>query len=241
MELEGLLEHRQSLNLRALGTDAPSLRIQVYNLNRDGAFVLFNTHSCSLDPAPFIVPRAPGQRVVSTNANAILATAGRGDGEPEPPDFDLTALYKGQTEASDITRPLLKPILPTWPVITNHPTSLREDPFLAINYRHGFYVDVREKLVPIWNSDVYGAVQAARIAGDPNIPAVIDKPQALQIPERPSWGAGGDIGVDNQDAISQFVTEDAYIRRGLATSGTVTFGGVRIGPAGSIPDREKGQ
>jgi len=46
--------------------------------------------------------------------------------------------------------------------------------------------------------------------------------------------SGINIGVDNSSPIQRFVTEDAYIRTGIGTTGVVNYGSVQIGPQGSI-------
>jgi hypothetical protein len=40
----------------------------------------------------------------------------------------------------------------------------------------------------------------------------------------------------DQAPMLRFVTEDAYIRQGIGTTGVVTFGEKQIGPSGAIRD-----
>ena len=41
------------------------------------------------------------------------------------------------------------------------------------------------------------------------------------------------VGVMNTAPIERFVTEDAYIKKGIGTTGTVLFDGIEIGAAGN--------
>lgn len=229
---------RTQLRMRAFNTEGTPLRVGIFYEHNFG-FVLYNTHTVGdQEPVPYVSQE--GKRYVYTNASTSLATAGR-DGQTTL-DLALTALYEGATKEARVFRKLLDPIVPLWPVQPFQPMAAREDPFLAHNSQHAFYVTAQEKLVPLWDQLSYGAMQTARLADSIEIPPVVDKPQELRIAAPPSSaGLGIDVAVADPEAISRFVTEDAYIRHGLGTSVPVTFGGIPIGPSGSIPDRESDQ
>lgn len=42
-------------------------------------------------------------------------------------------------------------------------------------------------------------------------------------------------GIIDPNPISQFVTQDAYIRQGIATNAVVSYGDQQIGPFGALP------
>jgi hypothetical protein len=57
---------------------------------------------------------------------------------------------------------------------------------------------------------------------------------ARRVPGSDAEGSPAAFGTVDPAAMRRFVTEDAYIRRGIGTSGTVRFGEVEIGPAGGL-------
>jgi hypothetical protein len=135
------------------------------------------------------------------------------------------------------TRVVLLPDTPVSVVTPHHPMPKPfEAPFLMHDRRHAFFVSSTTELT--WVPDLldFG------VAYDPG-PKVQEIPP-LVIPEvqfeaKPKfWGDGGPIGPDpgviDPIGIQAFVTQDAYITHGLATSAAVTYGDVQIGPAGAF-------
>jgi Neuraminidase-like domain/ABC toxin N-terminal region len=99
--------------------------------------------------------------------------------------------------------------------------------------RHVFYVTTAERMVtvPQWN-DFGIVVTPPKMT--PDIPPLVLQPVDVipdligPVSKQPGFGA-----VD-PSPIDRFVTEDAYIRQGIGTSGTVRFGDKEIGPSGSV-------
>ena len=45
-----------------------------------------------------------------------------------------------------------------------------------------------------------------------------------------------DPGIVDPGPMQRYITEDAYIHRGIGSTGAVTYGEKQIGPAGAIPN-----
>ena len=137
----------------------------------------------------------------------------------------------------------------TWPIVQNpvddrvivplHPMQDAWDaPFFYEDSRHVFFVTTTEAQVPIDGFDKYGVHVPPGVAGVTRIPPPVFKVDPkVQLKPR-SWGNGGpvslDAGVIDPGPMERFVTEDAYIRRGIGTTAVVRYGDRQIGPAGAI-------
>ena len=69
------------------------------------------------------------------------------------------------------------------------------------------------------------------------IPPLVLQPVAAKLKPK-FWGDGGpigpDLGVIDPAPMQRFVTEDAYIRQGIGTTGSVMYGDKQIGPSGAL-------
>jgi hypothetical protein len=114
-----------------------------------------------------------------------------------------------------------------------------EPPFFYADSQHVFLV--RSKLEPflIFNATNFGVLvkpSVTQVLGVP--PLVVDIDPRIEIVSKFPDGVGPigpDPAVINPDPIRRFVSDDAFISRGIGTSGSVTFGDREIGPAGAIP------
>jgi hypothetical protein len=114
-----------------------------------------------------------------------------------------------------------------------------DTPFFFEDRRHVFYVTTSEQAVYIRDfvdfgisvNEQYRAVKMSGLVFRDDVPAT--KP-------RPSIGPG-DPGVVDSQSIGRFVTEDAFISRGLASSRNITYGNVEIGPAGAVSNIQAGR
>jgi hypothetical protein len=112
-----------------------------------------------------------------------------------------------------------------------------EAPFLFEDSRHLFFVTSEEQQVWIRDPLGYGAVVNPGLTEVLEIPPLVLQPPA-PVKLRPQlWGdsgaIGADLGVTDSTPMRQFVTEDAYIRRGIGATGDVLYGSRQIGPAGA--------
>ena len=111
-----------------------------------------------------------------------------------------------------------------------------DSPFFYEDGRHVFYVTTSERLVKVPHWSDFGVVlKTPKPTVD--IPPLVLKPVESTpdlvgpIIKQPGFGA-----ID-PSPIERYVTEDAYINRGIGSSGTVRFGDKEIGPAGSRMNR----
>ena len=115
-------------------------------------------------------------------------------------------------------------------------------PFFVSDARHAFYVTTTEQQVHIFDHFDYGVSINPVLVDIAKMPPLV----LAEIPQkvRPKFpGDGGPIGPDprviDPAPMRQFISEDAYIQRGIAALDTVTFGGAQIGPAGAIKPQAK--
>jgi hypothetical protein len=207
-------------SLRAFTTPDAPLRIQVEVWNRiPGEFVLYNTHG-QPDQPPFASAAFNGRRTVTYSDNRDRGGASV-----------LVVGYLGIPPAQDVYRTTLRPDPRVRVVETRQPTAARNDPFFVADSQNAFYVVPRDEYLPIFDTPVYG-LHLSKLPAFLTIPPVVVKTPELAIPPRPPWTEG--TGLADSTSVELFVTQDAYIRQGLGTTGTITFHGKAIGPAGPI-------
>jgi hypothetical protein len=218
--------------------------VQLAPLDEDGAvrillggnvlssFLLHNTHSAPLrnEDAAFDVIAffksytGRATRSMSTSGDALTLSYNTSWSLLQPPDIShdvLTRVLAGDR--------------------TTEPRHYVEDwwdaPFFYEDARHVFYVTTTAQPA-VWVSDYtkYGAVKDWDLAAEIS-PLVTQAGKKSELKPKP-WGDGGPIGpnwgVVDPAPMRQFITEDAYIRRGLGTAGRISFGDRQIGPAGAI-------
>jgi hypothetical protein len=109
-------------------------------------------------------------------------------------------------------------------------------PFFMEDRRNIFYVTTQQQPSLIWDFLGYGIAVNPGISQASAIPPLVVQ-SGLLIPPK-FWGDGGPIGPDpgiiDPAPIQRFVTEDAYIRQGIGTTGSVIYGERQIGPSGAI-------
>lgn len=200
------------------------LRISVMNGNSSGAFLLYNTHTLPDLQAIRGYPLSMQERTFATDGT------------------DFEGLYTQHIPAqNDQTLP--RTILqnsPFFSVVTPlQPVSSQWDmPFFFADQRNVFYVTTKEQ--PVWVQDDpgIGVVYDPGVSTTVNVPPLVLQAEA-QVPPR-YWGDGGPIGPDpgpdvaKINPVRQFISEDAYISRGLGTTKTVQFDGMKFGPSGAL-------
>jgi hypothetical protein len=109
-------------------------------------------------------------------------------------------------------------------------------PFFFEDSRNVFLVTTEEEQVRIYDHPGYGVANNPVTRFDVSIPPLVFVPDPYRGPK--PWGAGGpvrpDPGFIDPAPIQRFVTEDAYIKRGIGNPGSVMYGNKQIGPSGPI-------
>jgi hypothetical protein len=195
-----------------------------------GTFYLFNTHSLpsrKLDAGQMISVFTLGSyRYMDTSGGNLVITYSDGFIHLIPTDKKRSVLVNGLDDHTVEPRHgLQKP----W-----------DAPFFYEDGRHAFFVTTKQEQKLVFNYPDYG------LAVTPNVnPAVKFPPLVLKRDPRLEVGpkflgdgepVGPDPGVMNIAPMQMFVTEDAYIRRGIGSTGSVTYGEKQIGPSGAIPN-----
>ena len=206
------------------------LRISVMNGNARGAFLLYNTHTLPDQYASRDTPLSMEERSFATD----------GDFEglyiqhiPAQPDQTLTRIILQNAPFFSLVSPL-------------HPVSNQWDmPFFFADQRNVFYVTTTEQSVWVPDDTGIGVVYDPGVWATVNVPPLVLQAEA-QVPPR-YWGDGGPIGPDPAPDVTkinfvrQFVSEDAYISRGLGTTMTVQFNGTTFGPSGAATKANQGE
>ncbi len=113
-----------------------------------------------------------------------------------------------------------------------------EAPFFFLDSGHVFFVTTKEEQVWIPEYTGYTIEIKPYIGIVEKLPDLVLKTDPRKEVEPKFWGDGGPIGPDpgviDPAPMERFVTEDAYIRQGIGTTGSVLYGDKQIGPSGVI-------
>jgi hypothetical protein len=204
---------RTKYNLAALFWTNGALRIIVSNATGFAAsFFLYNAFS-----APEL---RQGKKEVHFSPKRSLNTA-------------TAALNVGYTNPG-VTNKVVENSIDDRAVQPNHAYDGNpwEAPFFYQDARHAFYVTTSEELVWIRQWNDFG-IYVAPSQTVPVLPSLVLEPAKI-IPDpagpiiKQPW-----FGAVDPSPVERYVTEDAYIHRGIGTSGTVNYGGTEIGLTGS--------
>ena len=206
------------LKVRKDWQDPEALRVFVGN---GTSFLLYNTHSLPVvDDAPdFGALPQEELRVLLTQAYDTLLIGYHKKGAAQPSHLHHVLKNK-------ITDHTIEP---------NHHDLLDRwtTPFFYWDSRHVFYVTTQKaiKRPNAWNGYQVTTDQDSMVA---QIQPVVF---AKKLPPggEPYEFWSGDIGHADAAFIERFVSEDAYINKGIVTTGAVHYGAISIGPAGGLP------
>jgi hypothetical protein len=117
------------------------------------------------------------------------------------------------------------------------PTSFRlgtswSDPFFYEDSRHVFYVNTKERSVTVPGYFDYGLIA--------NPPQEFQTEPVVVAPPPPVRDRSNFVMIDprivmlDPAPLQRFVTEDAYIKKGIVTTGTIRYGDKDIGPTGIL-------
>jgi hypothetical protein len=206
--------------------DGAALQIQIGGYVGSALFVLYNTHSLPVRAEDLPPPThgfTPPERLRFLESNKGT----------------FSVLY-GTVDAQENVfwdeRPIFNSAIPDHIVEPGNPLqNVWDAPFFFEDSRHVFYVTTTEKTA----SDLPGfgiSFQSpkATLAGPP--PLVMPNPAPTK-DRQGSLPRGLSPGLVDRSPIERFVSEDAYIRTGLGTTASVRFGGLKIGPAGALPNQ----
>jgi hypothetical protein len=225
--------NRSNLRLSA-AEEGDALRVTASGEGR-ASFLLYNTHTASLPDttaiafSPVVITARSKTRNLNTSERDFIITNA------------LTSQGLSAVQSSMIKRrPVLtNPITDRTVVPLHRLTNAWDAPFFYEDSRHLFFVTVTENPVQVSNHSDFGIVFNPTFNPMFNLPSLI-VPTGRPNVVRPTFTGDGDpIGPDvgdiNPGSIRRFVTEDAYIHRGLGTVGGVTYGNTQIGASGAIP------
>jgi len=234
----------------ALGTFAPGdfdrSQLRMWAREQDGAlhigidgnggsnFLLYNTHSLpvreeDLPPFSFGFDTGP-QRYLSVSGTKLTASYAK------KPIVDV-----GFPDPSMLHRPILENLIDDGVVEpANELIDRWGAPFFYGDGRHVFYVTTEQEWVNVNNWLGYTAVIPLASGSVENLPPLVFQKPSL-IPDRAGPVINGhNTGLVDPAPMERFVTEDAYISKGLGTLGTVSFGGLQIGPSGALSQQQLG-
>lgn len=210
-ELANELFDRSKLWMSATASDA-YLRINIVREDEGGAsFVLHNTHS---------LPQWGNLNLDKVPRNLDVS------------GFTLDVEYLSGSGMGNVTRSVLKTNAIDRALQPQHKLNQAwRAPFFYEDSRHIFYVTTTRSLtlVPAW--DDYGVLGQTQDQS-PKIPPMVLVP-VEKIPDRVGPVVVGPPVV-NPAPIERFVSEDAFIDKGIGSIGTVTFGDKQIGIVGAL-------
>jgi hypothetical protein len=105
-------------------------------------------------------------------------------------------------------------------------------PFFYGDSRHVFYVTPEKAVASVRHWDRFSNTLAVESSSLP-VHSVVTTP--IQFPG-PGPFEVSLAGIDNVSSTTQFISEDAYINKGIPLTSTVSMDGIKIGPAGRVFD-----
>lgn len=190
------------------------------------SFLLYNTHSLPVGTnKPEQKPHYGTWRMLGKSSNPF--TISYHSWTPDLPPVNLPR----EVLTDPLTRGIVEPL---------HPLDTPWDaPFFYEDSRHVFFVTTEEQQVMIWDYPHYGLAGGLGSYQAAKAPQLVLQADPYK-QARPNFaGDGGpvspDLGVADPARMQRFVTEDAYIRQGIGSTGSVAYGTRQIGPAGAIP------
>ncbi len=205
-------------------------------------FVLYNTHTLPVRADDDAFPPPPPPMVFAIAASRTFRTGSQ--------QFEIDYAYtfgtkdwSGNWKYNQQFLP--RTVLGVWSgtdygVIEPQPYLLLDwfFPFFFQDRLHTFFVTSRSKQVWIDDYNNYGVSTERAVTQDFKIPSLVLQVIDSKTQIKPKfWGdgpIGPDPGVVDPVPMQRFITEDAYIRKGIGITGSVLYGGKQIGPPGAI-------
>ena len=221
---------RSSLRLWADEPQPGELRISINGNVSRAAFLLFNTHGLPISATP-MPPIFGFGKTRSFETSAPHLSADYVDRIPDvPPEMLSRQILTDDTQMNTVAP-------------YHRVSSPWDAPFFFEDRRNVFYVTTAESPVWVSNFPWFGVATAPGLLAAEKVPPLVVRTGPPPVPK--FWGDGGPLAINpgaiDPAPISRYITEDAYIRQGLATSATVEYHGVDIGPSGALLDGAAGQ
>src|SRR5262249_52735194 len=144
-------------------------------------------------------------------------------------DGKLGVLYEGSIVRYILTNPMNGRVI--WP------RNPWDAPFFYEDSRHVFYVTTSERIPHISQWNQFGIIPASAQPRFTIPPLMFESKEG--IPDRYGpFVTAPNVGVVDRTTIEQLVSEDAYINKAIAATGTVRYGDKEIGPVGVVSNRQ---
>ena len=208
---------RSTLKLSSDEPQKGQLRMKIYGecvTSEPPGFLLYNTHSLPVPCSPPLLAMTRGFNTTSSTLTIYYAVF-------DPRGVVVTD-HVVLTDQMDMS--VVQP---------SHETSdIWDAPFFFGDGQNQFYVTTREDLKAFPDTGGYGVSVLPDLTK--MIPPLVLPPWLPTPPE--FWRIEGpimrDLGVIDPGPMQRFVTEDAYIHRGIGMTGGVRYGDCLIGPSG---------
>lgn len=210
----------RSMLVLSVAEELNALRVSIWNQGQS-SFVLYNTHSL-----PVRQEEAPQPGVTLSPKQVGMYTL---------KDTLIVSYYSQWPSASGVlTRQVLKNALHDRTIQPRHILQNAWDaPFFYEDSRHVFYVTNIQENVEVRKWNKY-SIPIIPQNVDVKIPPVLWREKTLFPDKLGPFVITPQVGVSSPSPIEGFVSEDAYISRAIATTGTVAYGGKQIGPLGIV-------
>ena len=143
---------------------------------------------------------------------------------------ELNVLYTKELWGPPIKNPLLENKIADRAVEPRHWfQSPWRAPFFYEDRRHVFYVTTKEVFVRLQKWPSYHITVASALYALKS-PLIMEEYK----PPGPDPYEFGPIGLADPSSMKRFVSEDAYIKKGITLTSPVRLGGATIGPAGRV-------
>jgi hypothetical protein len=194
------------------------------------SFLLYNTHSLPVraedQPMTFFFGEGDRRSLV-TDKGTLTATYSPG-----------YILGFGLPVPTSLPRPILTNSLPAATVQpTHHVAHPWDAPFFYTDSSHVFYVSTEDRPVSVskWDGYVVSPKKPPKVTV--KIPPLVFEPVFVKPDLLGPVIDGVAKGISDPLPMATFLSQDAYLTKGLGTVGTVPFGGSQLGPAGSVANQ----
>jgi hypothetical protein len=214
---------RSKLKL-SISEQSTALRIYIYGASaKSTSFLLYNTHSSPIR-----------EEEAGMNPYPSLGK----DSFPNTTNNKLSITYSWGFLQPGLSREILKAEMSSRVIKPQHHSpNLWNTPFFYEDSRHVFYVSTSDRLVTISDpkfNGVLGYLPKQKL----HIPPLVLESQPTIRDRLGSVITDSRIAVFDPAPMKRFVTEDAYIKKGIATTGSVRFGDKDISATGIMRNQQ---
>jgi hypothetical protein len=210
-------------------SNALKIRIEGVNPVLLSSFLLYNTHSLPVS-----------QTILNRHGEGGKESANISNGKSRwlginSQEFSISYQGSSANNNQPLPRSILSNDLPDAKFTTTQHqlTNIWDAPFFYEDSRHVFYVNTKERSVTVPGYFDYGSIA--------NPPQEFQTEPVVVAPLLPIRDRSDFVIIDPQIAtldtapLQRFVTEDAYIKKGIVIPGTIRYGDKDIGLTGTLP------